>query len=84
MFGMNAMTCSFELMDLDTGNLVGSYGSLDDALTIVRQSYADHGLAGITGLGVIAVCENGAQQLLSADMELARLAIGDDLPVRSA
>jgi hypothetical protein len=81
---MNAMTCSFDLMDLDTGNLVGSYGSLDDALTIVRQSYADHGLAGITGLGIIAVYEIGAQQLLFAGMELARLTIGDDFPVRSA
>jgi hypothetical protein len=81
---MNAMTCTFELMDLDTGKLVGSYSSLDDALTIVRQSYAVHGLAGITGLGIIAVCENGAQQLLFAGMELARLAIRDDFPGRSA
>jgi hypothetical protein len=84
MFGIKAMTCSFELMDLDTGNLVGSYGSLENALTIGRQSYAAHGLAGITGLGIIAVCENGAQQLLFAGMELARLTIGDDFPVRSA
>ena len=78
------MKCSYELMDLDTGNLVGSYAALEDALVIVRQAYGKFGLAGITGLGVIVVCENGAQQLLSADMELARLALGDDLPVRSA
>jgi hypothetical protein len=78
------MTCSFELMDLDTGNLVGSYANLEDALTIVRESYAAHGLAGVSGLGVIAVCDNGAQQMISADMELARLAIGDDRAIRTS
>lgn len=78
------MTCSFELMDLDTGNLVGSYDNREAALAIVRESYSAHGLAGVTGLGAIAVCDNGAQQMISADMELARLAIGDDLALRTS
>lgn len=78
------MKCSFELMDLDTGNLVGSYAALEDALVIVRQSFVKFGLAGVTGLGVIAVCENGAQQMLSSDMELARLAVGDELSAKTS
>jgi hypothetical protein len=46
------MATSFELMDLDSGNLVGSYRTLEEALEVVRDAFATYGQSGIEDLGL--------------------------------
>jgi len=67
------MAISYELMDLDAGSLVGSYRSLDDALTIIRQTLSTHGRKFVDDLVLFRV--DGNQQALVAEgAELARQA----------
>ena len=69
------MTTSFELMDLDSGNLVGSYRTLDEALEVVRNAYATYGQSGIDGLGLARVESSGSQECIAIGPELVDYAI---------
>jgi hypothetical protein len=78
------MTISIELMDTDSGNLVGSYANMDEALTIVRAAYSEYGEAGVRDLVLLLVREDGSQQLISEDLDLVRLALGPQMVLRSS
>lgn len=67
------MSASFELMDLDAGNLVGSYRSLDEAYAIVRRAIAEHDGAEVNDLGLFRV-EGDLQELVAEGADLARRA----------
>lgn len=82
--GTRVVTISIELMDLDSGNLVGSYATVDEALEIVRASYLQHGELGVQGLALLLIREDGSQQLVSEDLDLARLALGSQMVARSS
>lgn len=46
------MSLYYELMDLDSANVVGFYDSKDEALATVRESYERYGLAGVEDLAL--------------------------------
>jgi hypothetical protein len=69
------MPISMELIDTDSGNLVGSYATLEEALDIVRSSFSEHGEPGIQGLSLLLIREDGSQHLVSEDLDLVRLAL---------
>jgi hypothetical protein len=62
------MAASFELIDYDSGNLVGSYATLDEAVTIARAAYERYGMDGLRGLALLRV-EDGNQVLVAEDLE---------------
>jgi hypothetical protein len=75
---------SLELIDVDSGNLVGSCATLEDALHIARTSYAEHGLDGIRGLAILAVADDGSQELLFGDLNLLKRVIDEELASKPA
>ena len=64
------MCTSFELMDLDSGNLVGSYKTLEEALEVIRDAYSAHGQSGIDDLGLARVEGSGSQRCIASGAEL--------------
>lgn len=78
------MAISIELMDSDSGNLVGSYATMDEALTIIRAAYSAYGEAGVRDLVLLLVREDGTQQLISEALDLVRLALGPQMVARSS
>jgi hypothetical protein len=78
------MTVSLELMDVDSGNLVGSYATVEDALRVIRVAYAEFGAPGAEGLALLLVREDGTQQLIAEDFDLVRLALGHQLAGRAS
>ncbi len=78
------MATSYELMDLDSGNLVGSYRTMEEAFVIVRNAYADHGKSGVADLGLVRIGDDGSQVEIAAGSELAYRATGNTIePQRS-
>ncbi len=69
------MVGSFELMDLDSGNLVGSYVTLEEALEAVGNMFAAFGFAGIDDLGLVRANDDDSQEYVAAGPELAQLAM---------
>lgn len=78
------MAISLELVDTESGNLVGSYETVEDALTIVRSAYSNHGKSGVKGLILLLIREDGSQQLISEDLDLVRLAPGQKMAALSS
>ena len=72
------MPVSYEPMEFDTGNLVGSYSTLDPALAIVRDSFALYGWSGVNDLGLVTVGGRDSQEMIAVGAELARMAIAED------
>jgi hypothetical protein len=73
------MDASFELMDLDSGSLVGSYRTLDEALEVVRNAYATYGRSGIDDLGLARVTSDGSQECIAIGPELVSYARDDSI-----
>ena len=71
------MAVSYELMDLDSGNLVGSYLSLSEAFAIVRDSYVLYGWSRVSDLGLVKVGDHDSQEIVAIGPELARMAIAE-------
>ena len=69
------MATSFELMDLDSGNLVGSYPTLEEALEVLRDAYATYGRSGIDDLGLARVESSGSQECIAIGPELVGYAM---------
>lgn len=63
----------YELWDLDTGNAVGEYRSLSDALDAIRDSLRRNGEQTLDGLGLMEVDAEGEGQLLASDRDLLPL-----------
>jgi hypothetical protein len=76
------MPTSFELMDLDSGNLVGSYHSLEEALEVVRNAYATYGQSGIDDLGLARVESGGSQESIAIGPELVSYALDNSVTTR--
>jgi hypothetical protein len=66
----------FELLDLASGNLVGSYDTQEEALSIVRNAYAAHGSVAIRDLALMSIDQDENQELVATDADLAHLALG--------
>src|SRR5687767_3743916 len=73
------MATSFELMDLDSGSLVGSYRTLDEALEVVRNAHATYGRSGIDDLGLVRVESDGSQECIASGPELVSYATDDSI-----
>ena len=71
---------SFELMDLDSGNLVGFYRTLEEALEVIRNAYATYGLSGIDDLGLARVEISGSQECIAVGPELVGYTIDRSVP----
>jgi hypothetical protein len=78
------MTVSMELMDLDSGNLVGSHSTVEEALDFVRNTYAQYGEPGVQGLALPLIREDGSQQFTSEDLDLVRPTLRSQMAVRSS
>lgn len=72
----------YQMWDLDSGNLVDEFVSLDEALAAVRDGFARFGQAGIDGLGLSENDDDGEGRLLGIGDELLRLA--QESPARLA
>ena len=64
------MSTSFELMDLDSGNFVGSYETLEEALEVIHDAYSAYGQSGINDLGLARVEGSGSQRCIASGAEL--------------
>lgn len=60
----------YNLIDTESGNLVGSYESEGEAREVVRDAWSRHGTAGVDGLSLLRVDSDGAITLLGEDGEL--------------
>ena len=65
---------SYELMDVDTANVVGFFETRDEAFATVLKSYARFGLTGVEDLGPSVERENGEGKLIGIGLELIELA----------
>lgn len=75
---MNAVY--YELMDLDTANVVGFYDTKEAALAIVRSAYENYGLEGVESLALSEEPEEGEKGLFAEGADLLRLAMEAPLP----
>ena len=64
----------YELMDVDTANVVGFYDTLDDALAIVRTALVEYGPAGIQDLALSEKDTNGHIVMLFEGSDLEAMA----------
>ena len=78
------MATSFELMDLDSGNLVGSYRTLEEALEVVRDAFATYGQSGIDDLGLARVESSGSQECIAIGPELVGYTIDRSVSTRDS
>jgi hypothetical protein len=76
------MSTSFELMDLDSGNLVGSYKTLEEALEVIRNAYSAYGRSGIDDLGLVRVEGSGSQQCIASGAELIDYVLGNPVELQ--
>ena len=63
------MATSYELIDFETGNLVGSYATEEEARAVVRRACDAEGQDAARGLGLLRV-QDGAQELVATNREL--------------
>lgn len=68
---------AFELWDTDTGNLIRSYPTIDDALTLVRTAVASYGRRYVSRWVLIAVKDDGALRTIARGAALAVRAAKD-------
>jgi hypothetical protein len=73
------MNVFYELMDIDTGNVVGFYASRDEALSIVRSAFDRYGEPGIADLSLSFQDETGEMRLVAEGVALGELAMSTAL-----
>lgn len=64
------MTAIFNLIDVESGNLVGSYDSEEEARAIAQASFLKSGEEGFRGLALLRVDERGRQTLVAEEAQL--------------
>jgi hypothetical protein len=69
------MTTYYELMDLDSANVVGFYDTKEEAFATIRESYERYGLAGIADLALSEKSDEDEGVLLGEGEELLDLAM---------
>ncbi len=62
---------TYELWHFDTGNAVGEYASLEDAVKVVRYSF-QHEIS-LEGLALLRVEEDGERTLVAEERDLLPL-----------
>jgi hypothetical protein len=75
---------SIELMDIESGNLVGLCLTLEDALAVVGEAYATYGLPGIADLGLVRVESDGSQTSIVVGSGLLQQALASSLALHDS
>jgi len=70
-----------ELWDVDSGNLVGCFDDLVEAIAFLKQGVAEYGVDVLSGYFLMGDAEDAAP---IADDELRRLVVGHPSPVAVA
>ena len=65
----------YELMDLDTANVVGFYETQEDVLAMVRNAFERYGRTGVLDLALSENAADGSGVLVADGEELMRLAL---------
>lgn len=68
------MGVSYELMDLESANVVGFFDTADEALATIRDAYARYALGGIEDLALSVKSDLGEGTLLGEGAGLLDLA----------
>ena len=68
---------SYELWDIQTGNLVGGYETEAAALAVVRRSMTEHGRESVEALG-LARESRGRTKTIAVGAALVERAVADD------
>ena len=66
---------SYVLFDLESGNLIGSYASLDDAYQVVREGIRNNGERSAGELALFEI-DGESQEMLEAGQELMESVFG--------
>lgn len=76
----------YELMDLDSASLIGTYATEAEALAVVRRALRAHGMAVVSNLALGLLNEDGEGEQVAAGEELAARALtaNPDHQTRSA
>lgn len=67
---------TYELWDWETGNATGVYGTLAEALDVVRGAVRRNGESTLDGLALLAVTPDGDRHVVAEERDLLPL-IGD-------
>lgn len=67
---------SYELIETETGNLVGAYRTQNEALEVVRQAVAQHGPNSVLGLVLNREDALGRVRRIARGRQLERMAHG--------
>lgn len=70
---MEKVKPGYEIWDLESGNLVGDYDRLEEALDVVRKNVRKHGPSVLQGIALIEFDSSGADRLVAQGEELYRL-----------
>jgi hypothetical protein len=62
---------AYELWDTDSGNLIHSYPTLDEALSLVRSAVASNGRRSVAQWALVSVAEDGTLDTIAAGSALA-------------
>jgi len=65
---------SFELWDIDTGNLVRSYPTVDEALSLVHTAIASYGRRYVSRWALVRLEQDGTPVTMAMGAALGRLA----------
>lgn len=70
---------AYELMDIETGSVVGFYDTEEDALAVVRDTVASYGMRGIEGLVLSRLSDDGSLEAIAEGSALAERAASRDI-----
>lgn len=65
---------AYELWDLVSGNLVGSFPDRRDALAVVKKTLERHGREKVVGTALVEIHATGESNVVAEDDDLIRLA----------
>jgi hypothetical protein len=72
------MSTVYELMDVESANLIGTYESETEALSVVRAAVAAHGKVAIDGIALGYEDEKGNGAMIAKGAELVARALSMD------
>ena len=68
----------YELLDLETGNLIGTYDTEQEALAVVRRAYQLNGSGYVRDLALGYEDDGGEGEQLAAGSDLLARALADE------
>jgi hypothetical protein len=75
------MSDAYNLVDVESGNLVGSYRSEREARDVVRAAWRRFGAEGYAGLALVRAADDGSAVLVAED---AAIVDAPPEPIRAA